>query len=270
MKASKIQSYSRYLEIVEQYGQKGCATNDFIQREADNLIHQGLLYEICGKNNAFLLVQKHTCFRVYYYLNDYDEGMVLDDGECVIEILYRGEATFPRDEIGYFERNGFRSNLKRDQYSGVYKDLKIGNLISPEIVIDYADSLQEVEEACMLFNHSFDKYSGDYISDKEFEALLENKQIIIAKDTQGGFLGALHQTVENRVAWISHVAVMPEARGRGVGTGLMETFVQNNHVDDKTRYMLWVQRINEPAVRMYQNAGFIFTGKTTFSMIKTK
>ena len=270
MKASKIKSYSRYLEILEQYGQKDCATNDYIQREADNLIHQGLLYEICGKYNAFLLVQKHTCFRVYYYLNDHDEEMVLDDGDYVIEILYRGEATFPRDEIEYFGKNGFRPNLKRDQYSGVYKDLKIGKLISPGIVIDYADSLQEVEDACMLFNSSFDNYSGDFISDKEFEALLENKQIIIAKNSKGGFLGALHQTIENRVAWISHVAVISEARGMGVGTGLMESFVQNNHVDDKTRYMLWVQRNNEPAVRMYQNAGFKFTGKTTFSMIKTK
>lgn len=267
MVIQKIESLECYLNIVENYGQKGCLSNDYIQREAEGLISQGLLFGFFSERNAFLLVKKDTCYRVYYYLNDLQDYHCFDEHDLVIEILYRGEATYPIGAVQYFERCGFRKNLVRDQYAGVFKDLNIGTFVSG-VKIEQATSHEEVKTACELFNATFDKYSGDYISENEIDTLYKNNSIIVAKKMNGEFLGALHQTTENNVAWISHVAVLPNARGLGVGTGLMETFIQWNRVDDKTRYMLWVQRQNEAAVKMYQRAGFKFLNKSSLSMIK--
>ena len=48
----------------------------------------------------------------------------------------------------------------------------------------------------------------------------------------------------------------------------MEAFIERNHADEKSRYMLWVQRQNVPAVNMYQQKGFKYINKSTISLIK--
>lgn len=267
MKLIRIENPQRYLDIVGRYAQKGCVTNDYIQREVERLIEQGGLFESCGERNAFLLVRKAKCFRVYYYLNDFDEPHDFNGEELVTEILYRGEAFFPQQEIGYLERNGFEKNLVRDQYGAMYKDLVIGNVIDG-VMIDKAQNIDDVKKACMLFNASFDEYSGDYIPENNCQALLENGDVIIAEDINGTFLGALHQTLENRVAWVAHLAVVQEARGKGVGKALLDHFIKSNHANDRSRYMLWVQKQNTPAVKMYQKTGFKYMNKSTLSMIR--
>ena len=124
-----------------------------------------------------------------------------------------------------------------------------------------------------LFNNSFDHYSGDYIANEVHESLYTGGAILIAKDLHGIFLGALHQTVERGVAWISHVAVVDNYRGHGVGQALLDTFIEQNANPDpdikpKSRYMLWVQTQNAVAVGMYQKKGFKYMNKSTISMIK--
>ena len=67
---------------------------------------------------------------------------------------------------------------------------------------------------------------------------------------------------------LGHVAVVENARGRGVGKALVDTFVEWNKDTDKTRYQLWVQRQNKAAVNMYLNKGFKYVNKSTISLIK--
>ena len=50
MMLKKVESFSRYQEIVNLYGQRGCTSNDYIQREADNLIVHDSLYEYSGED----------------------------------------------------------------------------------------------------------------------------------------------------------------------------------------------------------------------------
>ena len=81
-------------------------------------------------------------------------------------------------------------------------------------------------------------------------------------------IGALHQTFTGKTACISHVAVIPEGRGRHVGQVLLDTFIEKNMENEKHRYMLWVQHQNTVAVSMYQKKGFKYTFKSTISLIK--
>lgn len=267
----QVANISEYQAIVEKYGQKGVRSNDYIQKEAADLIAREMLYADCYEKNAFLYVKKDVGMRVYYYINDLEELADFSQfNDLVTEILFRGES--PQIEIEYFTKCGFCVNLVRDQYAGMYKDLALNVALVTSVVVEHADSIEQVRFACELFNASFDALSGDFIPESAYEDLLRSNSILIAWDIEKKTIyGALHQVKEGQVNVIGHIAVVQEARGHGVGKALVDTFVEwnkNNDNTEKTRYQLWVQRQNEAAVKMYQNKGFKYINKSTISLIK--
>lgn len=267
----KVDSFIQYKEIVDKYCKKGALTNNYIQNEAADLIIRDALYVNQYTNNVFLYVKRDAGMRLYYYINDLKEEADFNSHDSlVIEILFRNNA-LPSEEIGYFLARGFRKNVVRDQYAGVYKNLERAAGHSPEIRIETARSVSEVEQACLLFNSSFDILSGDWIPENEdvYENLKECQHILIAYNNENRqFLGALHQDQDRGVNILRHIAVVPLARGRGVGRALLDFFIERNHKSEDTRYMLWVQQQNEAAVRMYRNKGFRYVNKSTISIIK--
>lgn len=263
----QVTDLAEYHELVERYRQHGVRTNDYIQQEASSLIQQGKLFYLCQEHNVFLFVRKDAGMRLYYYLNDLHENAnLVSYKDLVIEILFRSD--IPDDEVNYFVREGFSVNLVRDQYCGTYKDLNTVNA-AVGVKFEIAQTLELVAEACELFNASFDRLSGDFIPVSHYAELVSMGAIIIALDvTTNQLLGALHQTQVHGVNWISHVAVKPAVRGRRIGPGLVSKFIDNNYVENKTRYMFWVQRQNEAAVKMYKQMGFKYMNKSTLSLIK--
>lgn len=264
----KVNDYKAYLSLVEKYNQKNCHSNDYIQKEAEELIVAQRLYVEEYADNLFFFVDKGIGKRVYYYINNLTELADFSQyKDLVVEILFRCEA--PGQLVDYFSHCGFRVNLIRDQYAAMYKD--IFTYVTPihGVMVNMADSLDEVALSCSLFNNSFDHLSGDFISENEYETLLKNKSIIVARaaDTHQ-FLGALHVRMEGKVVVLGHVAVVEDARGKGVGKALVDAFVEWNKDTDKTRYQLWVQRQNKAAVNMYLNKGFKYVNKSTISLIK--
>ena len=267
MKPTKIDTFERYQEIVDQYGVKGCKSNDYIQREAADLIIHDALYEYCGEKNTFLMVKKDCFWRVYYYINDPEEKLIHEGDELVTEIIFRGNLGEPTEEVKYLESCGFKRNLVRDQYYAKYASIAPPVLITG-LSVRFATSIEDVQWAIRLFNASFDKWSGDFIPDEMAEYLLQEHAILIAKDSCGNRLGALHHENKQGVTWLNHVVVVEQARGMGVGRGLVEAYIEQGHVDATSRYMLWVQKQNLPAVNLYQKKGFMYMNKSTLSMIK--
>ena len=267
MTLKKIETFSRYQEIAEQYGKKGCASNDYIQREAADLITRERLYAYCGESNAFMLVRKDGFWRVYYYINDFDEIMDFGTEELVSELLFRGNLGEPAAEVTYLERCGFKRNLVRDQYFAKYASL-MAPMSAHELEIETAKDEDDARWAIDLFNQSFDKWSGDYISPDSSKQLVADGGIIIAKDKNGSRLGALHLESRLGVTWLNHVAVLESARGKGVGMGLVDAYIEKGHSDENSRYMLWVQRQNTAAVSLYVRKGFTYMNKSTLSLIR--
>lgn len=266
MKLVRIDHYEQYKQLVERYNRKGRLTNDYLQNEAADLIIHDSLFAICGQDNALLLVQKEGFYRLYYYINNIEERLELPESELATEILFRGENA-PEAEVRWLERMGFRKNLVRDQYFAKYASLTPPVLISG-LKIETAITEEDALWAINLFNASFDKWSGDFIPEVMAQLLIQENAILIARDFEGNRLGALQLETVKGVTWLNHVAVVEESRGKGVGLGLVEAYIERGHVDDNSRYMLWVQRQNTPAVLMYQKKGFTYMNKSTLSMIK--
>lgn len=266
MKVVKIDNYDQYVQLVEQFNRKGRFTNDYLQNEVADLIIHDRLFTICGQDNAMMLVRKDGFFRIYYYINNPQEILALPESELVTEILFRGENA-PEVEVKWLADMGFKENLIRDQYFAKYSSLSAPIMLI-DANIELAQTIEEVRWAAHLFNDSFDKWSGDFVSDDMCEFLYAGQQVLVAKDMSGKLYGALHFEKRQGVCWLNHVAVVPEARGRKIGRGLMEAYIEQGHVDDNSRYMLWVQRQNTNAVAMYRNKGFVPMNKSTLSMIK--
>lgn len=267
----KVTDITEYNGIIKRYGGKDVLSNDYLQVNAPDLIIHERLYADCYARNAFLFVKKDIGMRMYYYINDIEElADFLEYHDIVVEILFRGEP--PKVELEYLSKCGFRLNVIRDQYAGVYKDLATNLDLVPGVIVEPAHTLYGVKEACELFDDSFDRLSGDFIPESEYQSLLNSGDILIAWNAdRSSFLGALHQKKMGSVNVIGHVAVKKHARGHGVGKALLDAFVEWNKNPDKpekTRYMLWVQRLNERAASMYRNKGFIYTKKSTISLIK--
>ncbi|KWW31930.1 MAG: Uncharacterized protein AUK63_26 [bacterium P3] len=262
----KIENHEQYIQLVERYNRKGRLTNDYLQNEAADLIARDQLYSICGQDNVLLLATKDGFFRIYYYINNTEEILSLPKNELVTEILFRGENA-PEAEVQWLEKTGFRKNLVRDQYFAKYSSIT-APIFLMGAKIELAETIEEVRWSAKLFNDSFDKLSGDYVSEEMCESLLAGKQILVAKDVAGKLYGALHFEKRQGACWLNHVAVVPQARGKKIGRGLTEAYIEQGHVDDNSRYMLWVQRQNKPAVSLYQKKGFTYMNKSTLSMIK--
>ena len=266
MKPQKIETYEQYIQLVDRYNRKGRFTNDYLQKEAADLIIHDRLFYVCGQDNALLLVLKEGFYRVYYYINNTEELLELPESELVTEILFRGENA-PEAEVKWLEGMSFKENLVRDQYFAKYASLTQPILIEG-VKIEIATTIDDVLWAIRLFNASFDKWSGDYIPEAQAQLLIQEKAILIAKDLDGNCLGALQFEMRQGACWLNHVAVVPEARGKKIGRGLTEAYIEQGRMDYNSRYMLWVQRQNVSAVAMYRNKGFAPTNKSTLSMIK--
>lgn len=266
MKLQKIETYEQYILLAERYSCKGRFSNDYLQNEAPDLIRHNRLFCICGENNAALLVQKADFFRLYYYINDCAELLDLPQCELETEILFRGKHE-PEVEVEWLSKMGFRRNLVRDQYFAKYAELIPAN-VTARLKIEIASTIEDALWAIRLFNASFDKWSGDFIPETMAELLILENAVLIAKDSGGNRLGALHFETIKGVTWLNHVAVVETVRGKGVGLELVEAFIEHGHVDANSRYMLWVQRQNKPAVSLYQKKGFSYMNKSSLSMIK--
>lgn len=267
-----INDYQEYSAIVAKYNLKSCLSNDYIQREAADLIINKALYADCYERNAFLFVKKDVVFRVYFYVNDQSELADFSGyNDLVIELLFRGEV--PQDAIDFLKKCGFQQNIILDQYAATYKELAENIDDSHSVYVGKAQSLETVKRSCELFNKSFDRLSGDYMSANQYECLLASGGILAAwnNENKQHFLGALHQTKNGNVNTIGHLVVMPHARGTGVSKALIDYFVESNknpERTEKTRYQVWVRRDNVPAEKMYKKKGFKYINKSTISLIK--
>ena len=87
----------------------------------------------------------------------------------------------------------------------------------------------------------------------------------VVAEAEGRLVGfaAAQYIAWNRRAVIWHLYVAPDSRGRGIGTGLLDS------VDDFARDLgarcLWLetQNVNVPAVRFYLRSGFMLCGLDT-------
>lgn len=220
-----------------------------------------------GPRNLFILEQKESCVRIHYIINDTLERPLLEAASpLMLEILYRGKENAPAEAVDYWLREGFRENLVRDNLSAICSSASTyahDNALS----VENALSTEDADFARSLFDSLFDPYSSDRMTPAQARQLIDDGQLLIAR-INGRPVGALHHYLTGKCAWIGHVGLSAEARGKRIGTALVEEFIRLYNTQGITRFSLWVQALNAPANAMYSRLGFRYAGKSTLSLIK--
>lgn len=85
----------------------------------------------------------------------------------------------------------------------------------------------------------------------------EPGDLLLALDTSGEVMG-LHWTKRRspRVGEVYNLAVAPQAQGRRVGGALLDAGLHHLRQAGCEEVLLWVDRANEPALRLYRSRGF--------------
>jgi GNAT superfamily N-acetyltransferase len=248
---------------------KNTITNNYLLPNAyKELITTKKLSFIQGRNNIYLLVEKNGFYRLFYFINNFNEILNLDaDKPVVMEILYRGESRKPNDIFNFWKKSGFKQHLTRDNLVASYKQLSVPDEKFAGIKWKFVSTEPEIAFTKELLDNSLDKYTGDELSLEEVSGFADKKNIICVY-WENKLAGALQFEIKNNVIWLGHIAVSHEFRGKGIAKELVKVFIDINKVTTSTRYQLWVIQDNLSAVRLYNKFGFIYGNKSSASMLK--
>lgn len=266
---NKVNSIDTLDLFFEKYFLKNTQTNNYFLAETyRQLISEGKLFYHEGLSNMYLLVEKDSFFQLYFFINNLDEDITITSNKpIVMEIVYRGPNNKPNDLILFWDKNGFKQHLTRDNLSLTYGKIKQFETKNASVQLKYADTIDEANYVKNLFETSLDKYTGDLLTLDEIIALTNKKNIICAYINQT-FCGALQFELKNNIIWLGHIAIDLNYRGNGIANLLVSKYIEDNKLNDNSRYQLWVIDDNSAAQSLYSKFGFVYTNKSTTSIIK--
>ena len=209
-------------------------------------------YLFCGQDNRE---------DVYYFV---EEGAVLPEMEkgtlpLILSLVQmEGKVEVPSREV--WEAIGFEPYLTRRR---MY--LTSESLFQQERNPVYAGE-EWAEEISRLMQKSFEPYTAQHLSMTEVQEEIRKRQILVVTQADK-LLGFLHFETAKKTSILWHIAVEEEARGRGIGEGLVRDwlFAQEACV---RRFVLWVREDNSSARSMYKKIGFAADGRLAPVMIK--
>ena len=266
----KVGSMAELEAIISAYSKKGTATNNYVLAAGfEGLIQAGAVYAVEGQHNLILLVDRNISYQVYFYVNDFKEAVgIASEKPLMMEMVYRGSGQRPESLIDYWQRNGFKTHLTRDNLILTY-DKKLPEFLVPDsdLQIKVANTEAEAAYAADLFERDLDRYTGDLKTFNEILTYVEQGNVLCAYE-KGYLCGTLQFEIKNNTVWLGHIAVDKKFRGKGIAYHLVNQYIEGNAQGNTTRYQLWVIQENAPAVKLYQRFGFVYAGKSTVSMLK--
>lgn len=269
----KIESIEVLNKILQPFeGTKYNTNAYFFENEFVEFIQSGtLFFDIFSAN---MVLYKYNVefdfYELYYYIKETSTSInISDDASFVMEIPYRGSKNFPSTIVDFFKSSGFVRHLNRDLLRLV--NPKESSLIISPKPIEYRilEDLNLAHFICDSIQNTFDTFTGDILTIEEVCNFIKSKNFIGAyKD--GVLCGFLRFYVKNKVAWASHLIVLPQFRGEGIGNGLFCYYLKINSDEGLNNFQHWVVSDNLAALKLYDNLGYIATNKNSISLLKKK
>ncbi len=108
--------------LLKDFSDSKTITNNYLLWDAyQEFILNRQLFFLKTKSNLCFFVQKSDFFRLYYHINNADEKFDFEcDKPVTMEIIYRGEKNKPLPVIEYWENNGFKQHIVRENMAASY------------------------------------------------------------------------------------------------------------------------------------------------------
>lgn len=237
-------------------------TNCFLQPEDwEGILERGKIFRMEFSGGLYLLVEKERQFDLFYFLERNTKPVPLPDMQKpVILEQVSAERAGVSPALEEWEAVGFRQYLRRKRLFLAAKNTGQENR---EITFCGENEQERIQT---LLTESFEPYTSDLPDAATLAADLREKRVIaIRKD--GKLLGFLRFGREKKISVLRQIAVLPAARGGGIGNGLVRDWLALER-ENAAKFQLWVREDNPPALRMYEKLGFQPDGRTAPVMIK--
>lgn len=146
-----------------------------------------------------------------------------------------------------------RMNIRRDQMN-----------MSGACPAEYSYTMQpSPADACALWNAQIADITG--MPDEQECREMIDRQLVFAVEKAGELAAAMMLEKAGKRYTVRHVAVSPQHRRKGLGRYLMQQALGQLPEDALT--MLWVEKDNVSAVRLYESMGFVADGMRSVQWI---
>ncbi len=137
--------------------------------------------------------------------------------------------------------------------------------ISATSVMQFAD-VSQIDVIWNMMQTMFEPYTSALPTKQELLASIKAKEVLVVQEDDT-LLGFLRYGAEKKVSVLWQIAVLEQARGKGIGRMLVKQWIWQVK-DDALRCQLWVRTDNQAAQRMYEMLGFLPDGRIAPVMIK--
>lgn len=273
-----IESSAKFAELVKEFKRKhkGSVQSNcfFLPSEVEEMTEKKKLYGKKTDEGLYFLVREEECGRLYYYIDkeqtpsiDPDEFFI-GKGAVILDYVFRGEEEAALQKSGYekWVEKGFRPYKK-------YRRMECmkGGFHPPQDYIESERSFkvekvtkEDYHEVTDLWKKSLDVYSTFILEEREFEESCRKGEIISMRFSDGKIFAATMAIKKGKTAFLQHLAVEPDLRGKGIGKAMfcaVVDFAFDEYEVEKENF--WVDQANFRAIGMYEKSGFVNDG--TFS-----
>ena len=255
----KINSYEELSKLIFSFLKRGVQTNFFLpKKDVQREIECSSLHYFDTSTSLWIVREREEYYILNYYLNDFDESIKEVfcrefDKPIVVEIVAKdcGDDKFI-SVCDFFNKLGFNELVARERFTkSVINSENVNNVENELIKITNCEK-EDFEDISRILNENFDKLYGCIPSKETLIGYIENNDIYKAT-YDGKLVGVLHLSNDGKNSEIRHLAVVKEARNKGVASLLLEFYDNNITSINKT---VWTGKVNLAAQRVYEKNGY--------------
>ena len=255
---SKIPDGKNWADAIAQYRSKGMRTNFYAAAE-EFLPQLQWLSELKFDGGCYLFHEKEKQIDLYFFLEQGRKAEQIPVFDKPVLLEQVGVTKAPPD-LAEWEEIGFARYLQRKRLF-----LSARNLEKTERVPSFAKE-EETETILTLMQQSFEPYTSALPDLDTLRQDIRENRVLAAREGEK-LLGFLRFGREKKVSVLWQIAVVPDGRGKGIGSGLVQDWLVIER-DEAAKFQLWVREDNPSALRMYEASGFLPDGRIAPVMMK--
>ena len=255
---TRIDDIRQVKDAVSAYKGRSVGNLYWMTGELHRHIESGRLYQAPAQGGVGLVLcednRRQFCFRTNEENADSFSCLFEDGAAYVSELIFpASDAEKPMPERNVLMGLGFsvHSRVMMMAHAAPYAGPFRADAADDEVVRAGADAVGTVDG---LYRKSFDLATDNPPVGRALQAAIDDGQVWLLRAQGGAVCGAAVCEENGRTAWIRHVAIWADMRGKGLGKRLMLGLLDK--LPEGAEKRLWVKMDNAPAIKLYRDLGF--------------
>lgn len=230
-------------------------TNNFMTRaDYQREIENGDLFYSLSRDGIVLLRRRENFMVMNYTLHGSDLPALPEGADIVTEHVFRpGCDDHQVDFLGQYGFTALFDRMRMLRPEGDFPEIS-GNVRLAEI-----DEKSDARSVMAVLRACFDVKTGCLPGEDELYQDIKDGHVVVGC-LDDGIVGVLHFSNHGAVSQLRHLAVLPNARRRGIAKAMADFYL--NAIGGK-KSVVWVRCENYGALQLYKSCGYSPDGWTS-------